>query len=151
MRALFTHRPSLAALAIKAREGGISSHCAVDLGDLIADATFLHGVKLWPRREFFRMHQLVAAYEVPLPATHVGLDWAAERAAEGAGYDVLRIVGYMLWRTLGSKRALSCEELLQGALLLAGAEFATGHKRPGVRLLHEWAAAHGRDVTTDYR
>lgn len=151
MRCLFTDRRSIFAAGIKAREGGTSSHCAVDLGDVIVDATFLHGVRAWTRAEFFAMHTLVNAYQMHLPATAVGEGWARARAAEGLRYDWLRILGYMLWRTLGSKRGLSCEELQLGALLLAGMQFATGTKRPGVRMLHEACAQRGRDITHEYQ
>jgi hypothetical protein len=150
MRAIFTHRRSLAAEAISGREAGPSSHCAVDLGDRIVDATFRHGVKSWTREEFFKMHTLVSAYEMKLEDESTARRWWETEAQSKRMYDVLRIIGYILWRTLGSSKAHSCDEVLLIGAEFGGFSLITGNKRPGVRLLHEAFGRSGVDVTHQY-
>lgn len=138
MRAIYSTRRGVFALVIRAREGGTASHCAIDLGATIVDATFWHGVRAWSRAEWLAQgHQIVVDHPLQVPDAQAALDWLGGVLASRPRYDWLRIVGYALWRTLGSRKAYTCEELLLGLLLAGGVTLSDPPKRPGVRLLRE--------------
>lgn len=140
MHAIYSTRPGVFAALIRLREAGSASHCAIGMGDMIVDATLRYGVREWTRADWLAEgHQIVAEYALPLPRPEDAAEWVRQVLAKRPRYDWLRIVGYALWRTLGSKRAYSCEELLLGAMLAGGLTLSDTPKRPGVRLLREIA------------
>jgi hypothetical protein len=98
----------------------LSSHCLIDVGDTVIEASMLYGVRETPRDVALKGATIVKItnYQVPDPAA--GIAWA--RAQIGAPYDWRGAMGLGLapFRNWAQEDKWFCFELAAGVLRAAG-------------------------------
>lgn len=132
MRILFTRTDTgwqqIGSRIIRAFEGGVASHCGVLIPDgAVIDASWPKGVQASPRKKWMAGRTLVAEIDVPVPREAIALAWLSEQAGQRRGYDVLEMLGFLLWRGLGARTSFVCSSLILAAmcgLLLTEAFYA---------------------------
>jgi len=137
-------RHRLLGTLISQPDGGEASHVGVRLGDQVIDASFWHGVAVWPLAEWLKDKHLVA--DVPVVPRTPGMGDQAEinlRARIGQRYDWLELLGFILLRDLGDPNRPICSRLGQDFLRDAcGLVIPWRTGRWGVRLNHTSAVSY---------
>lgn len=125
-------------------DGGEASHVGVRLGEQVIDASFMHGVAVWPLDEWLSSRVLVA--DVPVIPRTVGMGEQAAlnlRARIGQRYDWAELIGFILLRDLGDPNRPICSRLAQDFLRDAcGLIIPWRMGRWGVRLNHTSATSY---------
>lgn len=142
---LFVRKPrDIFSKVIVAQDGGLASHVGVRIGDEVVDATFWHGVKTWKLEDWMAQYELVES--VDFVARNSDAEAAAARQVTsmlGKRYDWLEILGFLLWRDLGSPNRPVCSRLAQDVFNLAtGVAYPGRSGRWGVRLCQVSATSY---------
>lgn len=148
MRCLFVRSDhgivAIGSRLIRAFEGGIASHCGVQLLDgSVVDTTWPNGAQRRTRDEFMAGRELVAEIELHLPSDEAAEAWLIQQAEAGAGYDVLDIISFLVWRDIGRSGRYVCSSQMLRAALAGGLQMIERPDRWGVRHMLILAESRG--------
>ena len=125
----------------------MASHCGVQLSDgSIVDTTWPRGTQRRTREQFLNGRTLVADIWLSVPDEFAAEDWLIEQADTRAGYDVLDILSFLLWRDIGRRGRYVCSSQMLRAAMAGGLQMIERPDRWGVRHMLILADKRGEPV-----